>query len=489
VDVPILLVVLSIVQVVTAIVVGLLYSLHRTVPGPLEWIIGKSLHAGGLLLAFWATSHGAGATLILAHAIQQSGILVLGAGYARFAGRAVPWRLLVALPLGYLAVGLALQGTASAVALQTVAYLTVIGIGAVFSAWVLLWRRPRQAVAQGFAGALWGIVTAVTLANIVQILRAMPTSVESLWADAAPGAVRLVLIWAIIQAILMAGAMVMMVADRLRTQLNDRIRDLDTSRRIAEDAVQEQRNFLAMVSHEFRSPLSMIGASAAVIRHNLPPRDRESAEELERIERVTIRLSNLVEACLADDWLDTAARGPSLVVCPLRACLEPVAAEQKVPLHWEMAGDVLVKADSLLLPVVFSCLIDNANKYGRTRQKTMVVCRQSKATPGWVEIVVRDDGPGLRSEDFALLTQKYRRAAHQMRSTSGLGLGLYLARRIVDLHGGEIDVCGSGDTGIQVTLPVVSPDHVPVSVEHMGQAVRRDGPGLGRDAVAGMEAR
>ena len=99
-----------------------------------------------------------------------------------------------------------------------------------------------------------------------------------------------------------------MVTERLRDLLQDRLIKENVARCAAEAALQEQRNFLTMVSHEFRAPLGIMAASADLIACNLPADDKESAEELDRIHRASRRLGNLVEGCLADDWLESVSQ-------------------------------------------------------------------------------------------------------------------------------------------------------------------------------------
>ncbi len=471
-DFPTLLFLLSVVQVATAVIVWLLYRLHRAIPGPRDWVTGKMVHGSGLLIGVWLGADAGYWGMTAAHAIQLAGVLFLLRGFAGFAGRALPWRLLILLPPGYVALAALAAGDPLANTVRALTFLAVIAVVALLCSWVLLWRMPRHNVAQGFAGILWGVVAVIATVNLLFVFRSQPTTTDLMWSETVPDAMRLMVGWVIVHAILLAGAMIMMVADRLRNELNTRITELDRSRRVAETALSEQRNFLVMVSHEFRSPLSIIGASAAVIDANLPAADTESAEEIARIERVTSRLSALVEACLADDWMESATAQADLPPCSLRGCVEAVASEHKVPLLWTLGADPTIRADGLLLPVAFSCLIDNARKYGRDADDARVLCRPAGHDGGWISVAILDDGPGLTASELALLSQKYRRGGTP-NGASGMGLGLYLARRIVDLHGGEISVCGGGETGIQVLLPIVAPSSAEVAAPTEGRRADR----------------
>lgn len=245
--------------------------------------------------------------------------------------------------------------------------------------------------------------------------------------------------------------MAVMVSERLRDELQARIKDLDAARRSAETALAEQRNFLAMVSHEFRTPLGIMNASAEVIACNLAPDDRESAEEVARIRRASVRLANLVEGCLADEWLESASETRRSERVDLRTVLAGLAAEHGLTLRAGTSMPVILDGDPYLLPIAFSCLVDNARKYGHTPDGVEI--RMSATDGATVTVDVRDDGPGVDAQEAPRLFEKFYRSPHSLHKP-GAGLGLYLVRRIITLHGGTVDLDQTQGTAFRVTLPL-----------------------------------
>ncbi|CAO1661940.1 hypothetical protein NYA30BAC_01440 [Halomonas sp. NYA30] len=205
-----------------------------------------------------------------------------------------------------------------------------------------------------------------------------------------------------------------------------------------------------MVSHEFRTPLGIMAASADLIACNLPVDDQESAEELDRIHRASRRLGNLVEGCLADDWLESVSQSRRSGELDVGAVLAELAKEYNVVLHGA-EEPLRVDADPYLLPIAFSALLDNACKYTATPEGVTLSCRQEGRT---VEIAVRDDGPGIDPADVSRLFEKFYRA-RRTQHKPGAGLGLHLVQRIVALHEGSVKLDQTHGTMFCVSLPVL----------------------------------
>lgn len=244
---------------------------------------------------------------------------------------------------------------------------------------------------------------------------------------------------------------------------NDRLKktneELVVAGRITDAALQserkalvEQRNFLAMVSHEFRTPLAIISASSEILDRTVGTHDAETAEELARINRASKRLAKLVDGCLADEWLEDASHSRRSDRKDLCAMLRGLAAELDIALTIEAPAPLMVDADDYLLPIAFSNLIDNALKYGHRREGVSVHCQARGETEVAVEVC--DDGPGIDPKDVAHLFEKFYRSptVHQK---PGAGLGLYLVKRIIELHGGRIELDLDNRTVFRIILPLM----------------------------------
>ncbi len=228
-------------------------------------------------------------------------------------------------------------------------------------------------------------------------------------------------------------------------------------------ALREQRNFLAMVSHEFRVPLAIIEAASQLLGIYTAS-DEEAEDEVAKIGRAVRRMSDLIDVCLADDRLDSNMMALKIAEFELGAVLSELCEDKRPfagnrPLTVTCDRPVFVEADLTLLRIGFSNLIDNALKFSPPKSPVSV----SVTSDGEGAMVrVTDCGPGISLEEQPRIFEKFFRSTKADR-VRGAGLGLYIVRRIVDLHGGSIAVDsrpGAGATFIVwLPLKVGSPEN------------------------------
>ncbi|GAB3445755.1 sensor histidine kinase [Insolitispirillum peregrinum] len=232
---------------------------------------------------------------------------------------------------------------------------------------------------------------------------------------------------------------------------------LETERR----ARREQRNFLAMVSHEFRVPLAIVETATQVLGLTLPPQATDCQGELAKVQRAVARMTDLIETCLADDWLESTSMSLRLETLDLVWLVQDVCEEfailvdaERMRLHLPEAA--LLRGDATLLRVVVSNLVDNALKYSPAELPIDV--RMSVGSQR-VVLEVCDLGKGIAVEEREQIFDKFFRSPSVGR-VGGAGLGLYVVRRIVMHHGGTI-ACVSGPAGwgtvFRVELPLGTP--------------------------------
>jgi signal transduction histidine kinase len=223
-----------------------------------------------------------------------------------------------------------------------------------------------------------------------------------------------------------------------------------------------ERELLANVSHELRTPLARIRVALDIAGESgqAPGPMAEIAADLSEIEK-------LVDDILTAARLDVAERraGPGgFELRRERATVEALvahAAELFRGRHPERRLDVAVDAglpdvdlDRMLLRRALDNLLDNAHKYSPDASKP-VALRAVAAGEG-VAVEVVDRGVGISPEDQKhLFTPFFRAERSRSRGTGGVGLGLLLARRIVDAHGGNLEITSApGDgTTARITLP------------------------------------
>jgi signal transduction histidine kinase len=225
--------------------------------------------------------------------------------------------------------------------------------------------------------------------------------------------------------------------------------DAQYQREDAEATNRRQNEFLAMLAHELRNPLSPLAMAASLLE-----RDSGATSQQLKLARVIGRQVDHM-ARLLDDLLDAARLSsgkitltvePLLLADVLRHAVEtvqPRIAERGQVLDVELpSGAIAVEGDKVRLAQVFTNLLGNASKYtsdgGRLRLST-------QADQDAIVVTVHDDGTGIAPEVlpyiFDLFTQGPRSLA---RSEGGLGVGLNVVRNLVGMHGGTVEAHSDG---------------------------------------------
>lgn len=257
---------------------------------------------------------------------------------------------------------------------------------------------------------------------------------------------------------------------RLEAEEARRSRDLD----------HLKSEMLAGVSHEFRLPLTSISLSVETLigQHDGLAAHETTLRLLRNIQRSANRLSGFVQDLLDLARIDAnqleLRAGPCDLVLLARAALanlEPLCELKGQRLRFEPAQDrCVVEGDAKRLEQVVSNLLTNAHQY--TPEGGEIVLTLAPALSPRIDghagllaeepavvIGVRDSGPGIPPEEREHIFDRFGRgAAGRLRST-GAGLGLYIARSVVELHGGRIWVGdnGSGGSTFWCLLPCVAP--------------------------------
>jgi CheY-like chemotaxis protein len=234
------------------------------------------------------------------------------------------------------------------------------------------------------------------------------------------------------------------------------------ARETAEAATRSKDEFLAVVSHELRSPLNAILGYAALLRYG-----SLDALEIKRAADV-IERSGKAQAHLIDDLLDTAriisgklrlAVGPVNLVSVIEDSVQTIhlAAEAKgVSLQADLPPEIgQITGDPVRLRQVIWNLLSNAIKF--TPEGGRVEARLERVDPH-IRITVSDTGKGITPDFLPYVFDRFYQAdASSARRHGGLGLGLALVKYLVELHGGTIEAASAGEgygATFKVTLPV-----------------------------------
>jgi PAS domain S-box-containing protein len=232
------------------------------------------------------------------------------------------------------------------------------------------------------------------------------------------------------------------------------------SRRTAVIELNQVKNdLIAMLAHDFKGPLTTIVGFADVLAED-PRFDAESRQFLGMISSSALRLASLATDTLALSRLEQNELSLDLARVDLSYLVRDVTRVFSVtrPIEVRTGGDPLViTADEGRLRQVLENLIGNAIKYSPGGEPVEVSLREKR---GGIEITVRDRGIGIPKGDISKLFGRFARANNaRALGIGGTGFGLYLARTIVDMHGGRISVEskeGEGST-FRVFLPSMPP--------------------------------
>lgn len=243
----------------------------------------------------------------------------------------------------------------------------------------------------------------------------------------------------------------------------------DMADRIAQ-LVRAERDLLANVSHELRTPLARIRVALDLASDEGVTQDpKQMALSFQEIAEDLAELERLVEDVLSAARL-ARQEGEGTAIPLRRESLDMTALLERAVAKFESAHPErhlvarlapslpMVEGDAVLLRRVVDNLLDNAHKYSDkpgSRVTLSAHVEEASAEP-CVIVEVTDEGIGISAEDRARLFEPFFRADRsRTRATGGLGLGLALAKRVMDAHGGAIDL--TSELGRGTTARIVIP--------------------------------
>ena len=247
--------------------------------------------------------------------------------------------------------------------------------------------------------------------------------------------------------------------DGISIDVTDRVRYAET----LEASDRRKDEFLATLAHELRNPLAPLRNGLQIIRlsRNDPAAVERAGEMMER------QLTHMVR--LIDDLMDVSRirQGKFELRCErtglaaillnaIEAC-RPLIDAKRHEFHVELPRDDLrVEADPIRIAQVVSNLIGNAAKYTDPHGRIEL---RVEAQVGYVIVRVRDNGVGIRADMLPRVFEPFTQIDHgPMRAGGGLGLGLSIVKRIVEMHGGTVEARSDGEgqgSEFTVWLPIL----------------------------------
>ena len=213
---------------------------------------------------------------------------------------------------------------------------------------------------------------------------------------------------------------------------------------------RRQQNFVAAVSHEFKSPVASMRLAAETLLYRDPPQEmrerivRRLVQDIDRLESMVI---NILDAARIEEGALPRMPERLDVAEMVRTALEEQrvhAEEAGVELACEAPAGLVVEADRAAMSSVLRNLVDNAIKAAEAGEGGHVVVEAAREG-SVVRVTVRDDGVGFPPDEATNLFLKFYRPGDELqRRSRGSGLGLYLVRRFVELDGGRVEAASDG---------------------------------------------
>jgi PAS domain S-box-containing protein len=224
------------------------------------------------------------------------------------------------------------------------------------------------------------------------------------------------------------------------------------------EAEELKSTFISVISHELKTPVALIKGYVGTLRREDANWDREIVKDsLAVIEDEADRLTGLIENLLDASRLQAGGLSLNLSDVALDAVADTIAKRfqiqssiHKISVDFP-ANFPIITGDETRLEQVLANLISNGIKYSPQGGKIVI---NGQVRPSHVIICVSDTGPGVAPEDIPHIFDRFYRSSNAKRTTKGAGLGLYLARAVIEAHGGRIWVDPQPGNGARICFSI-----------------------------------
>ncbi len=221
---------------------------------------------------------------------------------------------------------------------------------------------------------------------------------------------------------------------------------------------QLKNNFVSLISHDLKTPIAKIQAivDRLMTQHAIP----ELQEDLRSLRRSGEELNRYIQSILKvlrvesrDFKVHKEVADINEVIEEARLQLLPLASEKEISVQTNLEPMFSAEFDTTLIKEVLVNIIENAIKYTPRGGQIQII---SNETDDAIFVQVKDNGEGIRPEDLDNVWGKFTRGKDQDLKSKGSGLGLYLVKYFIELHGGKVELTsklGAGTT-LAFTLPL-----------------------------------
>ncbi|HVU58500.1 MAG TPA: ATP-binding protein [Puia sp.] len=246
--------------------------------------------------------------------------------------------------------------------------------------------------------------------------------------------------------------------------LREALQELEHSQQELNEALNKEKElneiksrFVSMASHEFRTPLSTVLSSAALLSRYILTEDQDKRDKhIRKIKDSVKHLNDLLGDFLSLGRLEEGRIQAEMAAFPVKEFLDEVVEEMRPlarpgqTIHCDCDGQYEFISDKRLLRNVLINLLSNASKFSSEGAGIWLTARHSSEA---LTISVRDEGIGISDEDQQHLFSSFFRGANAL-NIEGTGLGLHIVRRYVELLGGSMKLDSILDKGTTVTIEV-----------------------------------
>jgi len=230
------------------------------------------------------------------------------------------------------------------------------------------------------------------------------------------------------------------------------VRDLSAQR----EREREQKRFASMLNHEFRTPLSTIDGAIQRLEATNANADEPTRQRHRKIATATDRLIAMMDDYLSPERMAAMGRQRQANTVPPRLLLEELVAQARVAgRKVTLVADELpaqLRGEPAGLRLALKILLENAVRYTPPDSSLSVLGRRQG---NGIELALRDTGPGVPAQDLPRIFDKGYRGSNAT-GLPGSGLGLYMARSVLEVHGGTLEhaVPAEGGAEFRLWLPV-----------------------------------
>lgn len=233
---------------------------------------------------------------------------------------------------------------------------------------------------------------------------------------------------------------------------------LQQEQQYLQELEQLKNNFVSLISHDLKTPIAKIQAIVdRLLTHN---QDADLGQDLKSLRLFSEELNRYIQSILKvlrvesrDFKINTDVADINEVIDEAVNHLRPLAREKNIQIHTSLEPLFSLEFDTTLIKEVVINLVENGIKYTPPGGQLEII---SQEIDDFVHVTVKDTGEGIRPEDLEKVWGKFTRGSDQDLKSKGTGLGLYLVKYFIELHGGKVkleSVVGQGTT-VSFTLPL-----------------------------------